>query len=57
MAVNNLTILVFPAYAGVILGDTFSADFDKGLSRIRGGDPKARKLADELLQSFPHTRG
>ena len=54
---SQLQVLVFPAYAGVILVKTGRISQGMSFSRIRGGDP--RRVVDELKNElfFPHTRG
>ena len=48
---------VFPASAGVILGDYFDDFLDVGLSRVSGGDPIGGVWLDGGIASFPRQRG
>ena len=50
-------VYVFPAYAGVIPELDNLVNVANSISRIRGGDPKARPSASLFGRYFPHTRG
>ena len=55
MIIWLLLLIVFPAYAGVILVEFYESSWRLGLSCIRGGNPKHPKNAAGITTSFPHT--
>ena len=48
---------LFPAYAGVILGDGGRRSGKIAFPRIRGGDPKANTSIGDWNAFSPHMRG
>ena len=52
-----LLLLVYPAYAGVILHSSGNNLNPFSLSRIRGGDPLTEKKFQTQKEFIPHTRG
>ena len=48
---------LFPAYAGVILGQAAAKGQRCAFPRIRGGDPHSFQILQYALNFSPHTRG
>ena len=48
---------LFPAHAGVILGERMTADLSSAFPRTRGGDPRDMTLIELYMHFSPHTRG
>ena len=48
---------LFPAYAGVILGQYVAYNWALAFPRIRGGDPHSDPAITLLYAFSPHTRG
>ena len=49
--------MVLPAHAGVIPIGTVTGGNLSGSSRTRGGDPEDKRLRENQIEFFPHTRG
>ena len=50
-------MLLFPAYAGVILSNSPLVVYTKPFPRIRGGDPSTHDYRTREMHFSPHTRG
>ena len=50
-------ILVFPAYAGMIPSSKFALAESPGVPRIRGDDPRWKRVTMPRDVCSPHTRG
>ena len=49
--------LLFPAHAGVILGNTQEQRQPESIPRTRGGDPEVAYIHTHRFGYSPHTRG
>ena len=49
--------ILFPAWAGVILGYYKSYNFSSSIPRMGGGDPYIGKIVDKVGLYSPHGRG